>query len=139
MAIERARQAEAKRRMAEEMFRLPKVTLDRATEITQGKDGEFSGSALFSVEDRRVAIACTSAVRAATAAFLESISSIFTSNRSADLSLEKIVERAREDLRKQPALSGAEIKVQYIDRFGEPHVVQTSGGPSTPTHLLASG
>ena len=121
METEQARKAETKRRMAEEMFRVPKVALDRTTEITQGKDGDFSGRALFSVQDRGVAITCTSTVRAATVAFLESINSIFASNRSADLSLEKIVERAREDLRKQPGLSGAEIKVQYIDRFGEAH------------------
>ena len=131
MAIERAREAEAKRRMAEEMFRNPKVAFDRTTEITQGKDGAFSGRALFSVQDRRVAITCSSTVRAATVAFLESINSIFASNRSADLSLEKIVERAREELRKQPGLSGAEVKVQYIDRFGEAHVVQTLRRQST--------
>jgi hypothetical protein len=83
-----------------------------------------------------VSITCTSTVRAATVAFLESINSIFANNRSADLSLEKIVERAREDLRKQPGLSGVEIKMQYIDRFGEAHVVQISLGQSTP--LLAS-
>lgn len=131
MAIERARQAEAKRQMAGEMFRVPKVALDRTTEITQGKNGDFSGRALFSVQDRSVALTCTSNVRAATVAFLESINGIFASNRSSDLSLEKIVERAREDLRKQPGLSGAEIKVQYIDRFGETHVVQISRGQST--------
>ena len=133
MMIERARQAEAKKRMAEEMFRVPKVALDRTTEITQGKNGEFSGRALFSVQDRSVAITCTSTVRAATTAFLESINGIFASNRSAALSLEKIVERAREDLRKQPGLSGAEVKVQYIDRFGEVHVVRVSRRQSPAT------
>jgi hypothetical protein len=136
MMLERTRQAEAKKRMAEETFRVTKVALDRTTEITQGKDGHFSGRAFFSVRDRRVAITCTSKDRAATVAFFESINSIFASNPSADLSLAKIVERAREDLRKQPGLSGAEVEVQYIDQFGETHVVQVSR--SRPTAMLAS-
>lgn len=130
MAVEKARQAEVKRRMAEEMFRQPKVTLDRTTEITQGKDGAFSGRALFSVQDRRVAIICTTTDRAAATAFLESINTIFARNRSADLSLAKIVERAREDLRKQPGLSDGKIEVQYIDQFGDTHVVRISQGRS---------
>ena len=136
MMLERTRQAEAKKRMAEETFRVTKVALDRTTEITQGKDGHFSGRALFSVQDRRVAITCASKDRAAAVAFFESINSIFASNRSADLSLAKIVERAREDLRKQPGMSGAEVEVQYIDQFGETHVVQVSR--SRPTAMLAS-
>jgi hypothetical protein len=132
-AIEKARQAEEKRRIAEEMFRVPKVAFDRTTEITQGKEGHFSGRALFSVQDQSVTIACTSKVRAATVAFLESINSICANNPSADLSLARIVERAREDLRKQPGLSGAEVEVQYIDQFGETHLVQISHSQSTPT------
>jgi hypothetical protein len=130
MAIEKARQTEAKRRMAEEMFRQPKVTLDLTMEITQGKDGAFSGGAFFSVKDRRVTIICTTTERAAAAAFLESINTIFATKRSADLSLANIVERAREDLRKQPGLASAKIEVQYIDQFGDTHVVQISHGRS---------
>jgi hypothetical protein len=123
-----AQQAEAKLRQAqvEQIFKFQKVALVTTTAIVIASDGRHSAKALFSVQDQNVAIQCLSSAHAAVVRFLEYIRYLFAIDPvyRLDMSLETIVERARQDLRERQGLSGEAVTVQYIDQFGATHVVQ---------------
>lgn len=117
---------------ADQTYKFQKVRLTSTTGIAVTSEGHHSASASFSVRNQKVTIQCVSPFRAVVARFLEFINELFRKGSVGEISmsLETIVKQARQDIRARQNLNSTGLTLQYIDQFGETHVVQISPAES---------